>query len=272
MFNFLRLNSCHQKYSMKKTFLILLLITTISTLSQTKKETFKSGEWLKYRMHYGLINAGYATVEISDTTHQYKEAFHVVGKGWTTGFISLFFKVEDNYQTSFYKESMAPYHFRRRVNEGGHIISRDVYFDSEKGTAFVKDHKKKKEKIVSIGDVQDMISSFYYLRNQDVENMKIGDEIAIDMFFDYETFDFRLRYLGEDIINSKFGKIKCYKFRPLVQSGRVFEADESLTVWVTADKNKIPVRIKADLAVGSLKADLDAFKGLANPFSIIIKN
>ena len=39
-------------------------------------------------------------------------------------------------------------------------------------------------------------------------------------------------------------------------AGRVFKEEESLTLWVSADKNKIPLKIKADLAVGSLRADL----------------
>ncbi|MEL6484383.1 MAG: DUF3108 domain-containing protein, partial [Bacteroidota bacterium] len=69
---------------------------------------------------------------------------------------------------------------------------------------------------------------------------------------------------------TKFGKVECLKFRPLVQSGRVFKEKESLTLWVSNDLNKIPVRIKADLAVGSLKADLDAFNGLRNQFKIIM--
>ena len=43
------------------------------------------------------------------------------------------------------------------------------------------------------------------------------------MFFDFENYVFRLKYLGKEIINTKFGKIKCMKFRPIVQSGRVFE-------------------------------------------------
>jgi hypothetical protein len=57
-------------------------------------------------------------------------------------------------------------------------------------------------------------------------------------------------------------------FKPYVQSGRIFKEQESLTVWISDDKNRLPVRIKADLAVGSIKADLDAFKGLNNPFKI----
>lgn len=241
-------------------------------VAQTEEVTFKSGEWLKYRMHYGLINAGYATVKITEVNDNNKEAFHVVGKGWTTGIVKVFFKVEDEYQTYFYKDSSEPYHFVRRVDEGGYIISRDVYFDDENNTALIRDHKKDLEKTVEIGEVQDMISSFYYLRGMDLTGMKVNEEISIDMFFDYETFGFKLKFLGEEILDTKFGDIKCLKFRPLVQSGRVFKEDESLTVWVTADKNKIPIRIKAELAVGSLKADLEEFKGLANPFNIIIDN
>ena len=60
-------------------------------------------------------------------------------------------------------------------------------------------------------------------------------------------------------------------FRPLVQSGRVFKEEESLTVWISNDDNKLPVRIKASLAVGSIKADLDAFKGLKYSFKVKVK-
>ncbi|AOW21366.1 DUF3108 domain-containing protein [Urechidicola croceus] len=257
---------------MKKILLAILLVSSITSFSQSNKEAFKSGEWLKYRMHYGFINAGYATINIKDTTKDGRSAYHVEGKGWTVGAFKWFFKVKDNYQTSFYKDNMKPYHFRRRVDEGGHIISRDIYFDQEGKTAFIKDHKKNTEKTVTIEDVQDMVSSFYYLRNQDVDNLNIGDELKLNMFFDYETYGFKMRYLGEEELKTTFGKIKCLKFRPLVKSGRVFEAEESLTIWITADKNKIPIRIEADLAVGSLKADLEGFKGLAHPFNIIFDN
>ena len=255
----------------KKPIYIFLLITA-TAFSQSNKAAFKSGEWLKFRMHYGIINAGFATIEVDEIRNGNRDAFHVIGKGWTTGIAKLFFEVEDNYQTWFYKDDSKPYHFRRRVDEGGHIISRDVYFDQPNKTALIKDHKKNKERTMPIDNVQDMISSFYNLRSHEINKMAIGDEIKLMMFFDYETYDFRMRYLGDEIINSKFGKVKCHKFRPLVQSGRVFEAEESLTVWVTADGNKIPIRIKADLAIGSLKADLDEFKGLANPFNIIYNN
>ncbi|MGK9517788.1 DUF3108 domain-containing protein, partial [Salmonella enterica subsp. enterica] len=85
------------------------------------------------------------------------------------------------------------------------------------------------------------------------------------MFFDNETTKFKLKFVGREDITTKFGTVPTMIFKPLVQSGRVFKEKESVTLWITDDGNKLPVRVKADLAVGSIKADLDAFKGLKNP-------
>ena len=118
-----------------------------------------------------------------------------------------------------------------------------------------------------------MVSTYYYLRDRlDLKNLKIGDEVKVDMFFDEETYGFKLQYLGEETISTDFGDIESLKFRPYVMAGRVFKEKESLTLWVSKDKNKVPLRIKADLAVGSLRADLEAFKGLKHSFKIVVDN
>ena len=55
-------------------------------------------------------------------------------------------------------------------------------------------------------------------------------------------------------------------------AGRVFHEEESVTLWVSRDQNKIPIRIQADIAVGSIKCDLENFKNLRYPFKIRISN
>ena len=118
-----------------------------------------------------------------------------------------------------------------------------------------------------------MVSTFYYLRNNiGTKNLKVGDEVKLDMFFDEENYGFKLKYLGRENLDTKFGEVDALIFRPYVMAGRVFKEEESLTLWVSNDKNKIPLRIKADLAVGSLRADLEAFKGLKHQFKIIVDN
>lgn len=256
-----------------KNLLVILFAFFVFGASAQEESAFKSGEWFKFRIHYGLINAGYATLEVKDASINEMPVYHVIGQGYTTGLSRWFFKVEDNYESYFDKTELKPYRFIRQIDEGGYTKDIEILFDHEKQEALVNNIKHNRKNTYQITDgVQDMVSAFYYLRNNyNAKELKKGDELTLDMFFDEETFPFKLRYLGKEVIRTKFGRIECLMFRPYVLAGRVFKEEESLTLWVSNDKNKIPLRIKASLAVGSLKADLDAFKGLNHSFKIIVQ-
>ncbi len=253
--------------------IILALFIIISGFDTQKVPAFDVGEWFKFRIHYGFVTAGYATLEVKEAVINNKKVFHSIGKGYTVGISKLFFKVDDNYESYFDKVTGKPYQFVRRIDEGGYTKNQEGFFNQDKNTILVKDYKNKIENTYATPEnVQDIISTFYYLRNHpSIDKLKKGESIAIDMFFDGETTKFKLKYLGNEDIDSKFGTISTMIFRPLVQSGRVFKEEESLTVWISDDENKLPLRIKADLAVGSIKADLESFKGLNNSFKIKVK-
>ena len=135
---------------------------------------------------------------------------------------------------------------------------------------FIEDIKLQSNSVVDLeSNIQDLVSAYYFLRNNYQTNtIQKGDVVKLNIFFDAETFLFKLKFLGRETIKTKFGKVKCLKFRPYVMAGRIFKEEESLTLWVTADRNKLPIKIKADLSVGSLRADLVALKGLKHPFEI----
>ncbi|NDV15274.1 DUF3108 domain-containing protein [Muricauda sp. TY007] len=251
----------------------LLLLLSMSAMGQSSRPAFKPGEWLKFRIHYGILNASYATLHLTSKTLDDIPVYHVVGKGKTTGFASIFFKVDDTYESYFGREHGKPYKFIRKIDEGGYTKDIEIEFDYDKDKAILIDNKNDTKKNIAIHDgIQDLISASYYLRsNYNLEEFEEGESINLDMLFDDDgVFKFQLKYLGKEILRTKYGKVECLKFRPLVQSGRVFKEKESLTLWVSNDWNKIPIRIKADLAVGSLKADLDGYNGLKNQFKIIM--
>ena len=257
-----------KKYVLPLLFVILSL--PISSQEKAKTPAFKEGEWLQYKLSYsGFLRAGIAELSLKKDTINDKEVMHAKGYGRTSTVIGWFFKVRDTYQTFMDIDSVKPYLFKRDVYEGGHIIKRDITFNHQKNIAKVEDFKYNTVKEFPIDNVQDMLSCFYYLRSLDVSNIKENDEININMFFDSKTYPFKLKFLGKDVLRTKFGKIKTLKFRPIVQAGRVFKENESVTIWVSADANKIPIRMKASLAVGSLRAELKKFKGLPNPFEVI---
>ena len=243
------------------------LLLTFTCFSQEKKETFKGGEWLRYKMSYsGFFRAGTAVLELKETNLNGEKVFYSKGTGWTSGLLKWFFKVDDVYESYFDKTPVKPILFKRKINEGGYEKHRITKFDYASNTAYIQDFKNQKDTTVVFSKVQDILSLFYYLRKQDVKKFKKGDELSIDMFIDSQVYPFKLQFLGKEVVKTKFGKVKCLVFRPLVQSGRVFKAEESVTLWISDDANKVPIKIKADLAVGSLRADLDAYKGLANKF------
>lgn len=257
---------------MKKIILLFIFLTTVSFDSK-KSDAFDVGEWFKFRIHYGLVNAGYATMEVKEATVNSKKVFHVIGRGYTTGVSRFFFKVDDLYESFIDKETLIPYQYVRNINEGGYTKNQEGFFNQSENKILVKDYKNKTEKTLVIAkNAQDILSSFYYLRNYpSIDKIRPGEFVDIDMFFDYETTKFRLKFLGRENITTNFGVISTMIFRPLVKSGRVFKEEESLTIWISDDENKLPVRIKAGLVVGSIKADLEAFKGLKHPFKIIYK-
>ncbi|MGK4566720.1 DUF3108 domain-containing protein [Flavobacterium sp. 3HN19-14] len=258
---------------MKKILIFILFLGMMSFTSSQKERAFDVGEWFKFRIHYGLVNAGYATLEVKEATRNNKKVYHAIGQGFTTGMTKFFFKVEDNYESYFDKETGNPYQYVRKINEGGYIKNQEGFFNQTSDKITVKDYKNKTEKTFAVpNNVQDIVSTFYYLRNYPtIDKLKVGESVAVDMFFDDETTKFKLKYMGKEDISTKFGTIACMIFRPYVQAGRVFKEQESLTVWISDDDNKIPIRIKASLAVGSLKADIDGFKGLKYPFTVKAK-
>ena len=254
-------------------FTLLFMAITLGANAQDRTSVFIPGEWMKFRIHYGWLNASYATLQVYSDSIDGVPVYHVVGKGRTTGFASIFFKVDDTYESYFGKEDGKPYKFVRKINEGGYKKDLEIDFDYEKDKAILNDKKNKKKINFTIQDnIQDLISAFYYLRNNyEAQDLVIGEAIKMKLLYDDDgIFNFQLKYLGTEIIRTKYGKVECYKFRPMVQSGRVFKEQESLTLWVSKDKNRIPVRIKADLAIGAIKADLDGYNGLKHQFKILM--
>ena len=230
-----------------------------------KHKAFKAGEKLTYRLHYGFVDAGEAVLQVKNTTKKVKgrSLLHVVGTGRTLGSFNWVFKVKDRYESYIDSESVFPWMFIRRVDEGGFKINQDYIFKQNENKVKTQD---KKEFKVTAG-IQDMLSSFYYARTIDFSKAKKNQDFAMDMFIDNEIFPFKIKYLGIETIKTRKGKFECIKLRPLMMKGRVWETEDSMTIWITNDSNKVPVLVKTKIAVGSVKATLTKWEGLVSPLN-----
>lgn len=232
---------------------------------KVQQRAFHTGEYLKFNLHYGLINAGIAELRVKGTTKKSgRDVFHIVGTGRSVGMFNWMYKVDDRYETFLDTESMMPWEFNRHVDEGGYIIDRHITFDHTEGKA-ISDGKT----YTVPPYVQDIFSAFYYSRCMDVKDIEPGEFLEIETFLDHEIYTLRLKYLGLEVVKSEIGRVHCMVFRPYVQAGRVFKEADDMTIWVSSDANHIPVRLQSDLLIGSIKMDLLEARGLLHPLALV---
>jgi hypothetical protein len=223
---------------------------------------FKEGEELKYRLHYGFINAGEAVLEVKPQLQDLggRKVYHIVGRAYTTGSTDWLFKVRDQYETYLDRDALLPWWFVRRVEEGGFKFSQDYVFDHYTNKVDIGNNQKFD---VPTG-VQDMVSAFYAARNLDLSKAKEGDVFSLSCFMDKEVWPLRIRFIRREVLETNLGKFRTLVFRPVVQKGRVFKQDEDLTVWISDDRNRVPLCAEAKILVGSIKMEISAYKNLGH--------
>ena len=242
-------------------------IPEIEPIRKLNQTAFKKGEFLRYDVTYGYFSAATATLEIADFPKKIngRNTFHVVGKGKSAGALNWFFKVEDRYETYIDEEAILPWKFIRHVREGGYELDRDIRFDQYLNTATVTQNGDKYYNVEP--NTQDLLSAFYYARTLDMQDAEIGQEFVINTFFDREMYPLKFKFLGSEVVTTDLGSFNCLKFRPMVEKGRVFKEEEDMTLWVSDDANKVPIRVKSDLLVGSIEMDLVEHKNLMRPLN-----
>ena len=126
-----------------------LLLMNVSIFAQNEN-AFKAGEYLKYRVRYGVFNASFASLNVKNKNYEGKNLYQVTGKGVTTGLAKLFFKVDDTYESYFDKNTCKPYFFNRDIYEGGYTKKLNFFFNEENTLVKIKNLENNENKTISI--------------------------------------------------------------------------------------------------------------------------
>ena len=225
------------------------------------------GEHLRYVIHYGFIRGGKASLKFKNEKLDGKNVYHATLTGKTVGVFNSLYKVKDTYESFISPKTLLPVKAIRDIREGNYKRYNEITFDREKDE--VNSSRSGVHK-VPVG-IHDILSAFYFARaNHFNSNLKIGEVVEIQTYFSDELFLLQFRFMGYETINSKIGDVKCYKFIPIVATGRAFKDEDDMTIWVSADINRIPVRVQFDLFIGSLRCDLTNFSDFS--FNTLLEN
>jgi hypothetical protein len=231
------------------------------------QDAFGPGEYLEYRVYYDSwltywMTAGKGTMEIMEQTETIKgrETYKIDVRGFSVGVFTLFYKVRDLFTTFLDKEAIVPLKFIRRTREGKFRLNDDVTFNHREGYA-----QSTKERTSIPPNVQDIVSAFYYMRTIDFDTAQAGDEYFVKFFLDDSVYHSKIIFLGRREIKTDFGKLLCIGFKPQVAQGDLFKEPYPMELWVSDDKNKIPIVARSGVYIGSITIELTDFRGLKHP-------
>ncbi len=260
---------------MKKFFPILLIVLMITSgfvvkerLRSIPNESFSTGEVLKYKVRYGPIVAAEAVIDVSPNIHRInnRPCYRATVYGKTTNSFDFFIRIRDTWQSYIDTAAMVPQRSFRNIEEGSYKKKETVDFNHAAKTALVekkrKSEPKEKNPFPIKANAQDIVSGFYYLRTIDYSKLALGDKITLHGFFDEENFELQVIFAGRENVKTRAGEFKAIKLVPEMPSNKLFKGKNAITVYLSDDKNKIPVMIQAEMFVGSLKVDLYEYKNL----------
>lgn len=258
----------HLKKSVVVTFFFLLGLT--GAFAQ-KNIAFQNGEELTFKVSYGFLDAAEAKMMVNPYTSfvNNRPTYKIDVFGQTLGIFKLF-KVNDNWGSYLDTAKMIPHQSYRHIEEGKYRKHEMVIFDHNKKNAHVRLYDRENKNLVETKDynipsnVQDIVSGFYLLRTMDLKKLKKGDTVTLTGFFDKEIYNLKLIYGGKESISTKIGTFDTFIFSPVMPKNKLFRGDQPVTVWISDDKNKIPLKIKAKLMVGSLDMEITEVSGLRN--------
>ncbi|MBX2841882.1 MAG: DUF3108 domain-containing protein [Flammeovirgaceae bacterium] len=229
---------------------------------------FKQGEKLVYKARYGFFDAGVAVLDFEKNVSKvYDEpCFKVSIKAQTTGASAFITTINNSWISYMDTVELKPKKFVRNIQENSYRKDEVSEFNYE--TLEVAVSTKEEENKYAVenyeipNNIQDIISSFYRIRSIDFGKLKKNSTFDQNIFIKDKVYPVKIQFLGKEIIETKFGKVKTYIISPVIPSNPLFEGNNPIKAWISNDINHVLIKAEADLIVGEVILNLDDFRGL----------
>jgi len=255
---------------------ILVIICSVGQLKSQEKSgienfAFQSGEKLTFRGYYNWgfiwVAAGEVKLEVKNESYSDKPAYKIEALGRSLKAFDWFFKLRDTISCYVDTTSLKPFYFDRKTHEGDYIARHEYWFDYDKDQIYSKIRKRqkpeKKDTLENKNISSDIVSVAYYTRNLDFSKYKKKEKIPLRMLIDNEVHNLYIRYKGIENVKLKSGEVyECLKFSPMLVKGHLFKGGEDMTIWVSNDRNRVPIMVEAKVLIGSVKGLLNSYEGL----------
>lgn len=233
----------------------LCLVLVAATFPIRAASAFMIPEKLVYDLTWTGVKAGTAVLEVLNE----KDTFRIISTANSAQWVSVFYTVEDRVEAVLAKGKSQifvgrPQNYRLRLREGRHRRDKEIIFEHEKRKAVFIDHRDNDRKEFKISEnVFDPLSVLYYVRTL---NLEVGRSVYVDIFDSKKLWNVEVQVLRKERISTVLGDVETIVVKPLMKSEGIFNRKGEMFIWLTNDRNKIPVKMQTRVVVGSITATL----------------
>jgi hypothetical protein len=232
---------------MRRLFLlfVLLLPSTLPADATYVDRVFSQGERIEYTLTWLGMAGGEAVITV--TPGEGRFTIHTLAR--TLGAIGRLYPVRDEIETVVSSSNFSTLRFEKRLNERGREKHVETLFDPKRKVA-----TRQGEEIPYEPPIFDPMSSIYYLRTLDLTPGKIH---RMKIIADSEIYEIEAEVLAREEIEIKGNRFRTVLVEPKMRKGGIFRDENNrLLIWYTDDSRKVPVRIRSELAFGSITATI----------------
>lgn len=272
---------------MKRTIHLKSIITTfilvftffnndLSAQCKIKNDYFQAGEEMTYDLYakFGPIHTKAGKSILSTTADKYNNTnvYKISLIAESTGNVQKLFTMNDTL-ISYMTKELVPLAYEKNAHEGKDNVHETVNYTYSAGGKIdinVKRHKNGEDKfdnnLTSNNCIYDMASVVMYARTLDYSKMKKGDDVDVEFMSGRKKVKMVIEHDGiENIKANNKVNYECIKLVLSISDDAFTNKQEAMRVYITNDKNRMPVRLDSQLKIGSTRAILKAYKGNKYP-------
>ena len=217
---------------------------------------FSPGETLTYDVSWSsTLTAGAATLSVKDKKPSYgSDAYYIVAEGRPTPLLSKLYDLYYKADTLLDVYSLLPQRASIYTEEGKRSRLKVTTFDqaARKAQYEVQTRTLVKKELAIPAYSQDGLAALYVLR---AIALKPDDKFSMPICDAGEAYTVQITVGGVETVKTGIGDVRAWKITPVVPANNAGGA-KRLSLWLSDDPRRLPVRMQAQLAIGSFDLTL----------------
>lgn len=229
---------------------------------------FAPGETLTYDVTWSIFPAGQVVARLTRLEGDSLGAYEVITTARTVGVVDLLFNVQNEFRSTFDPKTVCSRRIWKWINEGRRHREIHIVFDPLRRLAIRDERDPTKPKTPSQHDeneipecVADVVTAFYVVRRQP---LPVGKQLMVPINDGAKTYEVTIEIQARENIQTPLGARAAIRVEPKVFGG-LYKRKGRMQIWFSDDEQRLPLRIKASVSVGTLTGNLKSVSTAPQP-------